>query len=545
MIDVNRRVLPGFGLSLGYTMLYLSFMVAVPMAAGFWKASSLSFDDFCARRVLRSRARRLLADAVDRPSPRPSSTSIFGGLVAWVLVRYEFPLKRLFDSLVDFPFALPTAVAGLVFGEPARRGRLVRPLPRAARHRGRVLAARHRHRARLHRLPVRRAHAAAGAREPRARRRGGGGVPRREPARRPFARVILPSITPAVITGFALAFARSLGEYGSVVFISGNMPFRTEIAPVLVVEPPRGVRLRRGGGDRLRPARDLVRHAASPSTSSNAGARATMADHVDPPPFRAAPTTIRRGSAGSLIGIALARDDRARRGAARRTSSSRRSPAASRAYWKNLVDDPDTLHSIMLTLDGRPGRGAPEPDLRPRGGVGDRALQLPGPRRPDRADRPARSRCRRSSSASSCCCSSGSRASSDPGSASTTSRSSSPIPGLVLATCFVTFPVIARELIPLMEAIGSEEEVAAVSLGARGLAALPARSRCRTSSGACSTASFSATPAPWASSARSSSSPATSPARPTRCRSASRSCSRSTTCPARSPSRRCSPCWRS
>jgi len=155
-------------------------------------------------------------------------------LVAWVLVRYEFPLKRLFDSLVDFPFALPTAVAGLVYSAlyvpTGWYGRFLVPLgitgaysrlgivlvlifigfPFVVRTLQPVLEGLER--------DVEEAAACLGASRLQT-----------------FRRVILPAITPALITGFALAFARSLGEYGSVVFISGNMPFKTEIAPVLIV----------------------------------------------------------------------------------------------------------------------------------------------------------------------------------------------------------------------------------------------------------------------------------------------------------------------
>jgi sulfate transport system permease protein len=233
MIDVNRRVLPGFGLSLGYTMLYLSFMIAVPMAAGFWKASSLSFDDFI-RAAFSDRALAAYWLTLWTSFASAVINVIFGGLVAWVLVRYEFPLKRFFDSLVDFPFALPTAVAGLVFGsllvEGGWYGRYLVPLgiqgaysrlgivivlvfigfPFVVRTLQPVLESLER--------DVEEAAACLGANRFET-----------------FTRVLMPSIMPAVITGFALAFARSLGEYGSVVFISGNMPYRTEIAPVLVV----------------------------------------------------------------------------------------------------------------------------------------------------------------------------------------------------------------------------------------------------------------------------------------------------------------------
>ncbi len=159
---------------------------------------------------------------------------MLGVLVAWVLVRYDFPLKRLFDSLVDLPFALPTAVAGLVYSSLLVKGgwfgRFLVPLgiqgaysrlgivlvlvfigfPFVVRTLQPVLEGLER--------DVEEAAACLGANRFQT-----------------VTRVILPSITPAIITGFALAFARSLGEYGSVVFISGNMPFRTEIAPVLVV----------------------------------------------------------------------------------------------------------------------------------------------------------------------------------------------------------------------------------------------------------------------------------------------------------------------
>jgi len=205
--DVNRRVLPGFSLSLGYTLLYMSLLVAIPLGAGFLKASSL-------------------ASAV--------INVVVGVLVAWVLVRYQFPLKGLLDSLVDLPFALPTAVAGLVYSdlfvEQGWYGRFLVPLgiqgaysrlgivlvlvfigfPFVVRTLQPVLEGLDK--------DVEEAAACLGAN-------------RLQTA----LRVIFPSILPAVITGFALAFARSLGEYGSVVFVSGNMPFRTEIAPVLVV----------------------------------------------------------------------------------------------------------------------------------------------------------------------------------------------------------------------------------------------------------------------------------------------------------------------
>jgi len=232
-VDVNRRLLPGFSLSLGYTVLYLSLMILVPMGAGFLKASSLSWQDFW-RAVASERAVAAYLLTLGTSFASASVNIVIGLLVAWVLVRYDFPLKRLFDSLVDFPFALPTAVAGLVYSAlyvpTGWYGRFLVPLgiegaysrlgivlvlifigfPFVVRTLQPVLEGLER--------DVEEAAACLGASRLQT-----------------FRRVILPAITPAMITGFALAFARSLGEYGSVVFISGNMPFKTEIAPVLVV----------------------------------------------------------------------------------------------------------------------------------------------------------------------------------------------------------------------------------------------------------------------------------------------------------------------
>ncbi len=222
--DVNRRVLPGFSLSLGYTLLYMSLLVAIPLAAGFLKASHLSFSEFWAA-VASERALAAYRLTVGASLASAVINVGIGVLVAWVLVRYDFPLKGLLDSLVDLPFALPTAVAGLVYSDlfVARGwyGRFLVPLgivlvlvfigfPFVVRTLQPVLEGLDR--------DVEEAAACLGANRLQT-----------------VLRVIFPSILPAVITGFALAFARSLGEYGSVVFISGNMPFRTEIAPVLIV----------------------------------------------------------------------------------------------------------------------------------------------------------------------------------------------------------------------------------------------------------------------------------------------------------------------
>src|SRR5882724_8028259 len=225
MTDVNRRVLPGFALSLGYTLLYMSLLVAVPLGAGFLKASHLSLAEFWAA-VSSDRAVAAYSLTVGAALVSAIVNALLGLLVAWVLVRYEFPLKRLFDSLVDLPFALPTAVAGLVYSDLYVQngwlGRFLVPLgiqgaysrlgivlvltfigfPFVVRTLQPVLEGLD--------ADVEEAAACLGANRLQT-----------------FLRVIVPSITPALITGVALAVARSLGEYGSVVFISGNMPFKT------------------------------------------------------------------------------------------------------------------------------------------------------------------------------------------------------------------------------------------------------------------------------------------------------------------------------
>ena len=231
--DVNRRVLPGFSLSLGYTLLYMGLLIGIPLAAGFLKASQLSLGAFWAA-VSSDRAVAAYTLTVGASFASAFVNALLGLLVAWVLVRYDFPLKRLFDSLVDLPFALPTAVAGLVYSDlfapKGWYGRFLVPLgirgaysrlgivlvlvfigfPFVVRTLEPVLQG----------LDADAEEAAACL-----------GANRLQT----FVRVVVPSIFPALITGFALAFARSLGEYGSVVFISGNMPMQTEIAPLLIV----------------------------------------------------------------------------------------------------------------------------------------------------------------------------------------------------------------------------------------------------------------------------------------------------------------------
>lgn len=233
MIDANRRVLPGFHFSLGYATAYLTLLVLIPLAACFMKASALSPSEFVAA-VWTPRARAAYALTFGTSFAAAAVNVPLGLLVAWVLVRYRFPGKRLFDALVDLPFALPTAVAGLVYSslyvESGWLGRYLVPLgihgsysrlaivlvltfiglPFIVRTVQPILED----------LEAELEEAAASL-----------GATRLQT----FRRVILPLLLPAIVTGFALAFARGLGEYGSVVFVSGNMPFKTEIAPVLIV----------------------------------------------------------------------------------------------------------------------------------------------------------------------------------------------------------------------------------------------------------------------------------------------------------------------
>jgi sulfate transport system permease protein len=233
MSQANRHVLPGFSLSLGYTMLYLGLLAIVPLAACFGKALSLSGGEFWAA-VWTPRAVAAYRFTVGVSVASALASIVLGFTIAWVLVRYEFPLKRLFDALVDLPFALPTAVAGLVYSglyvENGWLGQFLVPLGiRAAYSRLAVVLV-------LTFLgipfvvrtlqPV--LESLEDDKEEAAYLLGASRL-------QTFCRVIFPTLVPALITGFALSLARGLGEYGSVVFVSGNMPFKTEIAPVLIV----------------------------------------------------------------------------------------------------------------------------------------------------------------------------------------------------------------------------------------------------------------------------------------------------------------------
>jgi len=228
-----RRVLPGFEMTLGYTMTYLSLLVLIPLSAVFIRSLGLGWGHFweivTAPRVVASLRLSFGAALI-----AASINALFGLLVAWVLVRYTFPFRRLIDAIVDLPFALPTAVAGIaltaLYAPNGWLGAALKPLgikvaytplgiivaltfiglPFVVRTLQPVLEDLDKE--------VEQAAATLGA-----------------SAVQVFVLVILPALWPAMLTGFALAFARAVGEYGSVIFIAGNMPMKSEIAPLLIV----------------------------------------------------------------------------------------------------------------------------------------------------------------------------------------------------------------------------------------------------------------------------------------------------------------------
>ncbi len=227
------HTLPGFGLTMGFTLFYLSALVLIPFAGLILRACELSWADFW-RLATTDRAMAAYRLTFGASLVAALANATFGTLLAWVLVRYEFPGRRFIDAMVDFPFALPTAVAGLtlasLFAANGWLGRYLVPLgiqgaftplgvvialtfvglPFVVRSLQPVLLNLERE--------VEEVAATLGAGRLRT-----------------FVRVVAPSLLPSVLTGFALAFARAIGEYGSIVFISGNRPFHTEIAPYLIV----------------------------------------------------------------------------------------------------------------------------------------------------------------------------------------------------------------------------------------------------------------------------------------------------------------------
>jgi sulfate/thiosulfate transport system permease protein len=229
----QRKVLPGFGLTLGITLAYLSLVVLIPLSATFLRASGLGWDGI---------VHALTSPRVVASFQLSFSISLYaalvnaflGTIVAWVLIRYEFPGRRIVDAIVDLPFALPTAVAGIALTALyAANGSIGQPLAtwaglKVAYTLGILIAlifvglpfAVRTVQPVLEDLEVEYEEAAASL-----------GASRLQTIRR----VVFPQILPAILTGVALAFARAVGEYGSVVFISGNMPMKTEIVPLLII----------------------------------------------------------------------------------------------------------------------------------------------------------------------------------------------------------------------------------------------------------------------------------------------------------------------
>jgi sulfate transport system permease protein len=229
----SRRVLPGFNLTLGYTILYVSLIVLIPLSALVFKTFTLSFDQFWAAvtspRVMASYRLTFGASFI-----AASVNAFFGLLLAWVLVRYQFPGKKIMDALVDLPFALPTAVAGIsltaLLAGNGWIGQYLEPhgIKLAFTPAGVVIALI------FIGLPfvVRTVQPVLEDAEKELEEVATClGATRWQT----FRLVIFPSIAPALLTGFAMAFARAVGEYGSVIFIAGNMPMISEITPLIII----------------------------------------------------------------------------------------------------------------------------------------------------------------------------------------------------------------------------------------------------------------------------------------------------------------------
>ena len=233
MKSKKKRVLPGFGLSLGFTTLYISLLVLIPLSMVFIETSKLGWGEFI-EIVTSDRVLHSYKISFGTAIAAAAINAVFGLIVAWVLVRYSFPGKRILDALIDLPFALPTAVAGITlttlystngwigqFFEPLNIKIAFTPLgitialtfiglPFIVRMVQPVLQDIEKE--------VEEAAESLGASRFQV-----------------FRKVIFPEVFPALLSGFSLAFARGLGEYGSVVFIAGNMPMKTEIAPLMIM----------------------------------------------------------------------------------------------------------------------------------------------------------------------------------------------------------------------------------------------------------------------------------------------------------------------
>ncbi|HXY40230.1 MAG TPA: sulfate ABC transporter permease subunit CysT [Vicinamibacteria bacterium] len=233
MLRRRHSVLPGFGLTLGFSVFYLSLVVLVPLAALALKSASFGWTAFRAA-AMAPRALAAYRLSFGAAAAGAAVNAVFGLLVAWVLVRYRFPGRRLIDALVDLPFALPTAVAGIALTTLyAETGWLGRPLSAlglkvAFTPIGVGLALT------FIGLPfvVRTLQPVIEALDPEVEEAAASLGAGRAAT---LAQVVLPAIAPAWLTGVALAFARAVGEYGSVVFIAGNMPMKTEIAPLVIM----------------------------------------------------------------------------------------------------------------------------------------------------------------------------------------------------------------------------------------------------------------------------------------------------------------------
>lgn len=228
--DKQRSVLPGFGLSLGFMMLYVSLLVLLPLSMVFFYTSTMSWSEFW-QTIIEPRVFASYKLSFGASFLAAFTNVIFGVIIAWVLIRYQFPGKKIIDGIVDLPFALPTAVAGIalttLYAKNGWIGQLFSfkiaftplgitialifiGLPFVVRMVQPVLQNFERE--------MEEASLILGANRLQT-----------------FLKVIFPELLPAIITGFALAFARALGEYGSVIFIAGNMPMKTEITPLIIM----------------------------------------------------------------------------------------------------------------------------------------------------------------------------------------------------------------------------------------------------------------------------------------------------------------------
>jgi len=226
-------VLPGFRLTLGFTLFYLGLIVLIPLGAVFWKTSTLTWAQFW-QTITMPTAMASYRLTFGASFLAALVNAFFGLIVAWVLVRYEFFGKKIVDSLVDLPFALPTAVAGItlasLYAQNGWIGQLLAPLGiKVANTQIGVFIA-----LTFIGLPfiVRTVQPILEDLDPELEEAAASLGANRWQV---FWRVILPMLTPALLTGFALAFARALGEYGSVIFIAGNIPMKTQITPVIIM----------------------------------------------------------------------------------------------------------------------------------------------------------------------------------------------------------------------------------------------------------------------------------------------------------------------